>query len=59
MLETDVSQNLAANQHSPFEQLQDKSMRMEWYLYEQTHDLYDFYYDKLSQEVVYGGHVGL
>ena len=32
---------------------------MEWYLYEQTHDLYEFYYDKLSEEVKYGGHVGL
>lgn len=32
---------------------------MEWYLFEQTHDLYDFYYEKLSNEVLYGGHIGL
>ena len=32
---------------------------MEWYLYEQTHDLYDFYFEKLRDEVTHGGHVGL
>jgi len=34
-------------------------MKMEWYLYEQTHDLYEFYFDKLRDEVLHGGHVGL
>ena len=34
-------------------------MRMEWYLYEQTHDLYEFYYKNLRDEVLHGGHVGL
>ena len=32
-------------------------MRMELYLYEQGMDLFDFYYDRLAEEVTYGGHV--
>lgn len=32
---------------------------MEMYLLEQTSDLYHAYYDKLSHEVLHGGHVGL
>ena len=39
------------------EKLQDKSMRMELYLYEQGMDLYEFYHDRLAEEVTYGGHV--
>jgi len=58
-LEVDERHNLALNQLSAHEQLQDKSMRMEWYLYEQTHDLYDFYFHKLRDEVLHGGHVGM
>ena len=34
ILEVDVAQNLLENQLNPIEQLQDKSMRMEMYLYE-------------------------
>lgn len=43
ILEVDVVQNIAENKLTAIEQLQDKSMRMEMYLYEQTLDLYDFY----------------
>lgn len=32
---------------------------MEMYLLEQTSDVYKMYYDKLREEVIYGGHVGL
>ena len=32
---------------------------MEMYLYEQTVDLYEFYLDKLNDEVLHGGHIGL
>jgi hypothetical protein len=34
-------------------------MRMEMYLYEQTVDLFDLYNDKLKDEVLHGGHIGL
>ena len=37
--------------------LLDKSMKMDMYLFEQTQDLYMFYYDNLKEEVLYGGHV--
>jgi len=29
------------------------------YLYEQTMDLYSFYFTKLKDEVLHGGHIGL
>lgn len=32
---------------------------MEMYLLEQTSDVFKLYYDKLSEEVLYGGHIGL
>ena len=59
ILEVDVAQNLIENKLNAIEQLQDKSMRMEMYLYEQTVDLYEFYLDKLKDEVLQGGHIGL
>ena len=59
ILEVDVAQNLVENKLNAIEQLQDKSMRMEMYLYEQTVDLYDFYADKLNDEVLHGGHIGV
>lgn len=59
ILEVDVAQNLIENKLNAIEQLQDKSMRMEMYLYEQTVDLYEFYLDKLKDEVLHGGHIGL
>lgn len=59
LLEVDTDFNLAANRLSEMELLQDKSMKMEMYLFEQTQDLYNFYFEKLSYEVTYGGHVGL
>lgn len=34
-------------------------MRMEMYLYEQTQDLYEFYFEKLRDETLHGGHIGL
>ena len=34
-------------------------MKMEMYLYEQTQDLYEFYFEKLRDEVLHGGHIGL
>jgi hypothetical protein len=37
----------------------EKSMQMEMYLLEQTSDVFKLYHDKLIDEVVYGGHVGL
>lgn len=59
MLDVDTQQNIALNTLDQNQQLKEKALRMEWYLYEQTHDLYDFYYEKLSNEVLYGGHIGL
>lgn len=34
-------------------------MRMEMYLYQQAGDLYEFYHDKLRNEIMYGGHIGM
>jgi hypothetical protein len=34
----------------------DRAMAMEMYLYEQTIDLYNMYAEKLTEEVRYGGH---
>ena len=59
LLEVDIQQNIKENTFNQIEQLQDKSMRMEMYLYEQTQDLYEFYFDKLRDEVLHGGHIGL
>jgi len=58
-LEVDISKNLNENKLNPLEALQDKSMRMEMYLHEQTEDLYEFYYDKLRDEVLHKGHISL
>lgn len=55
----DVNANLKENTHNSLEMLQDKSMKMEMYLYEQTQDLYDFYFEKLRDETLHGGHIGL
>jgi hypothetical protein len=41
------------------DKLFEKTMSMEMYLLEQTSDVYKLYYDKLSDEVLYGGHIGL
>lgn len=59
MLEVDVTQNLALNRHDELEQLQDKAMQMEMYLYEQTQDLYEFYYNRLKEEITEGNHIGV
>jgi hypothetical protein len=59
ILDTDIQFNIKANRMNPLQQLQDKSMRMEMYLYEQTGDLYNFYFEKMKDEVTYGGHVGV
>lgn len=37
----------------------DKSLQMEMYLLEQTSDVYKMYYERLRDEVNYGGHVSL
>ena len=37
----------------------EKSMNMEMYLLEQTSDVYKLYFDKIRDEVLHGGHVGL
>lgn len=34
-------------------------MTMEMYLLEQSADVFKLYYDKLRDEVTYGGHIGL
>jgi len=34
-------------------------MKMEMYLYDQANDLFKFYHDKMKEEKLYGGHVGL
>lgn len=44
---------------SESDRLFEKSMQMEMYLLEQTSDVYKFYYDKLRDEVLNGGHIGL
>jgi hypothetical protein len=59
LLEADERHNTAANTFNQLELLQDKSMRMEMYLFQQSQDLYEFYFDKLREEVSYGGHVDL
>ena len=59
LLDVDVQYNIRNNRKSPLLELHDKSMRMEMYLYEQSSDLYEFYFDKMKNEVLYGGHVGL
>ncbi len=41
------------------EKLMDKSLQMEMYLLEQTSDVYKMYYERLRDEVNYGGHVSL
>lgn len=56
-LEVDVDYN--AMKETELEKLMDKSMGMEMYLLEQTSDVYKMYYDKMREEVVYGGHVTL
>lgn len=37
----------------------EKSLSMEMYLLEQTSDVFKMYQDKLHDEVLYGGHIGL
>lgn len=37
----------------------EKSMSMEMYLLEQSSDVFHLYYDKLEEEVLYGGHIGM
>lgn len=32
---------------------------MEMYVYEQSQDLFEFYWDKMKEEITYGGHVGI
>ena len=56
-LEVDVNYNRM--KESELEKLMDKSMQMEMYLLEQTSDVYKMYYDKMRDEVRYGGHVTL
>lgn len=53
--------DLAANalKETEMEKLLDKSLQMEMYLLEQTSDVYKMYFDKLRDEVTYGGHVTL
>lgn len=34
-------------------------MNMEMYLLEQSSDVFKLYFEKLEEEVLYGGHVGL
>jgi hypothetical protein len=58
-LDIDEHQNIALNYSSEADKLQDKARRMEMYLYEQTQDIYAFYFEKISSEVLYGDHVGL
>ena len=41
------------------DRLFEKSMQMEMYLLEQTSDVFKFYFDKLREEVLHGGHLGL
>lgn len=52
---------MAANalKQTEMEKLLDKSLQMEMYLLEQTSDVYKMYFDKLRDEVTYGGHVTL
>jgi len=44
---------------SEYDTLFEKSLQMEMYLLEQTSDVYKLYSDKLNDELLYGGHVGL
>ena len=41
------------------EQLHDKAMRMEMYLLESTSDVFKLYAEKLRDEILNEGHVGL
>ena len=57
LLGVDEVQNARDNEMTEELKLLDKSMKMDMYLFEQTQDLYMFYYENLKQEVLYGGHV--
>lgn len=41
------------------EQILDRSLNMEMYLFEQTADLYSMYQDRLKDEILHGGHVDM
>ena len=53
----DVSRELIAENEE--DRIFEKSMSMEMYLFEQTIDVYKMYAEKINEEVLYGGHVGL
>ena len=55
----EVDSNLPELRMSEIDKLHEKAMSMEMYLLEQTSDVYKLYFDKLRDEVLYGGHVGL
>lgn len=57
MLEVDA--NKAEIRATELESLHDKAMTMEMYLLEQTSDVFKLYGEKLRDEVLHGGHVGL
>lgn len=41
------------------DKLQEKAMNMEMYLLEQTSDVFALYEEKLRDEILHGGHIGL
>ena len=55
----EVDAKLAQLRASELDRLFEKAMTMEMYLLEQSADVYKLYYDKLRDEVTYGGHIGL
>mmetsp|Transcript_29609 Transcript_29609/g.45129 ORF Transcript_29609/g.45129 Transcript_29609/m.45129 type:complete len:160 (+) Transcript_29609:441-920(+) len=59
ILDVDVRDNAKLNKLGHLEMLVDKSMKMDLYLSQQSMDLYNFYNDKLADEVLHGGHQGL
>ena len=50
---------MASLRASEMDRLFEKSMTMEMYLLEQSADVFKLYEDKLKDEVLHGGHIGL
>ena len=52
LLDVDVQNNLAANRLDAYSEMKDKAMRMEWYLFEQSQDLFSFYNQRIMDETL-------
>jgi len=55
----EVDAKMAQIRSTEIDRLFDKAMTMEMYLLEQSSDVYKLYEEKLRDEVLHGGHIGL